>query len=105
MIYVIVVMRGEGAEDTFANALSGRVKPRSIYVVGMTEEAALAAALSGDNVIEVEEPNTAELLRFSYAERVGTEHAHVSSFESLMALAHNRREQLARQAGSYLQRR
>ena len=94
MIYAIVVMRGEGSEDTLADALGGRVKPRSIYVVGMTEEVALAAALSDSDIVDIEEPSATELLRFTYAERIGVEHPHVSSYESLLALAHNRLELL-----------
>lgn len=104
MIYAVVVMRGGGLEDTFAEALAGHVKPRRLYVVGMTEEAALAAALSEEKLVEVEDPSAEELLKFSFAEPIGTEGNDPESYDRLLALAKNRMAQLQRAANTYLRR-
>lgn len=97
MIYTVLVMRG-GAEKVLADALAGVVKPRRVFVVGMTESDALAATLSGQQVVEIDEPPAEELLRFTYSELIGTEGQEFelrqglrhTSYEGLVALAKNR---------------
>lgn len=98
MIYTVLVMRG-GAEKVLADALAGVVKPRRVFVVGMTESNALSATLSGQQVVEIDEPPAEELLRFTYSELIGIENrsgpigAGIGTpfgFDDLVAYAKNR---------------
>ena len=98
VIYTVLVMRG-GAEKVLADALAGVVKPRRVFVVGMTESDALSSALSGQQVMEIDEPPAEELLRFTYSELIGTEGVNGGTgnwlnvgarYNDLIALAKNR---------------
>ena len=97
MIYAIVVMRNDNFEQTFADALAGVVKPRKVYVAGMAEGKALAAALNGRAILTLEDPDAETLLDFSFSERIGVE-GDGGKFEDLLAVAQNRCAQLQRQS-------
>lgn len=96
MIYAVVV-RVHSKDEQLADALAGVLGgvPRKVYVVGMSEESALAAALDDTLVMEIEDPNGVELLRFQFTETVGIEGQAgktwgEKTYEELLALAKNR---------------
>ena len=103
MIYSVLVMRG-GAEKALADALAGVVEPRRVYVVGMNESDALAATLSGQQIMELDEPSAEELLRFTYSQYIGTEGEHGFHHDKLIELAKSRVNQLQTQHPSPLAR-
>lgn len=106
MIYAVVV-RVPAKVDVLADALGKyqtHAQPRKVYVVGMSEEDALAAALSDQLVMEIEGPDSTMLLRFKFTETIGTEYLPGDHYEELLALARNRVAQLQRKHPSPMAR-
>lgn len=95
MRYAVLIVTGD-ASQRLRDALAGQYRPRKVYVVGMSEDAAFARALSGDavGIIEIEELDSAQALAFARAEVIGTENMCGDSFDRLIEVAKRRARQL-----------
>jgi hypothetical protein len=76
MFYTVLVARKTSKAQQFADALSDlKREPATVYVVGMTDEEALARALADGKIDIDDELTAAEALRYPYVEAIGTEDA------------------------------
>lgn len=76
MIYLVALLGKNCAGENLAAALEDGgdgVPPREVYVVGMSEESALASALADRNMRVLEDPDAEEVMQFTYSEMIGTE--------------------------------
>lgn len=80
MRYVIVVTRkGSSEEGALADALAGLTSaPRSVYIVGVTDEYALARSLAGHSLLDHEDVDADLALHTMVSIAVGTEDSSVS---------------------------
>jgi hypothetical protein len=94
--YAVLVMDKEPNEEKFAAAVMGeRMKPRSVYVVGMEDGTEFYRSLSDKptEIITITDPVADEMMEFTFSEAIGTE-ASLASFDNLIEIAKQRAVQL-----------
>jgi hypothetical protein len=93
VIYGVVVTTGKSKADGFASALHGEASRRSVYVVGLSESDAFAAALLNQNIVLIDEPTVEQMLSFVFSEAIGTEDG-AMRYDELVQIATDRAAKL-----------
>lgn len=73
MFYTALVSRGQSKADQLADAIEMKTKPASVYVIGLSDKEAFAAALT-DGLVQIDDDmDAAQALKCEWVQAFGTE--------------------------------